>query len=102
MRINIEQREALEINEFSRFHIGKLEVFTGDDDQQESECYIVESKKESLVLSKRIEPLRVGSGYRIRNEPGVRIFLKSEDGPSFIIQLCHHKGNVFLDVEQKP
>lgn len=88
-----------DIGHGNNFHIKELEVFTGDDDYQETACYKVTEKDNDLVMYKRTNPEVVKSLLRIRHEPGVRVYLESEtDDAEYYLQICHHKGCVCIDL----
>jgi len=90
---------SIQIGEQQNFHVSHLEVFTGDDDYNETSCYRVDADPNStLTISNRVEPKIQKVPYRLRNEPGVRIFLKSEWGDDFVLQVCHHKGSILVDL----
>ena len=87
--------EQLVIDGLNNFHIKKVEVFTGNDDYQETDSIEVVAKGEKLeakqLLTKTIRP----SPDRIRFEPGVRLHLEIEGTEEILIlSLCHHKGCV--------
>lgn len=87
--------EQLVIDGYNNFHIKKVEVFTGNDDYQETDSIEVVSKGDRLeakqLLTKTVKP----SSERIRFEPGVRLHLELEGTEEILIlSLCHHKGCV--------
>ena len=78
-------------------HIYKVEVFTGDDDYQETDCIVAtHGANDQLHLARRLEPKIIHSDLRLRGEPGVRVFINSEEGPSVYVRIGHHKGQIFL------
>lgn len=85
------------IREFSNFHVEKVEVFTGDDNFHETDCVEIHAKDKKLLVKKHLEYFEE-SNFRLRSEPGVRIYLNSEDGVSFYIEFAHHKGQTNLRI----
>lgn len=100
----IKNRMLTLMDEETNFHIQAVEVFTGDDEGCETDCVRAVTKFEDynspgiLELSRREDV--ASSLYRLRYEPGVRIFLKSESGESFCLSVSHHKGGVYFDLDQ--
>ena len=97
------QGKTLNINDFNNFHIQQIEVFTGNDDNQETDCIEVYAKGDRLVAKQLITNSITKSLERIRYEPGVRIHLQCETSnpgitESIVLTICHHKGNVVARV----
>lgn len=85
------------------FHITDLEVFTGNDHYQETDTYGVKPdrlNRGKLTVSQRVRNGAVNHRRRIRYEPGVRIFLESEQNPfeAFCLEIVHHKGQIMCEL----
>lgn len=91
--------EFLDIEDFN-FHVTKMEIYTGDDDYNETDCLVVTEKLGSLEAQQRVFPKTRKSKNRIRHELGVRIFLMSENGHLYCLDICHHKGTLVFQVEK--
>ena len=90
---------ALNLGQESGLHIKSIDIFTGDDEYKETECVSVTSKGSSLLMSRRIEPKETESQFRLRNEPGVRLFIEGEYGGQYVISVNHHKGAIYFKLE---
>ena len=89
----------IEIGEDNQhFHIEKIEVFTGDDESKETELIEITTNASylnpKLIAVRKPKHKKLASG-RLRGEPGVRIYLLSEDTHNtYCLEFYHHKGSV--------
>ena len=106
MEIPISIDENLEINGHgSNYHIEKVEVFTGNDRGEETDSIEI---RPMLSVPNKLEILHkfIGRprdiGYRVRGEPSVRLFLRSEETHKLLtLTICHHKGRQMLSVKEE-
>lgn len=92
----------LEVGDYDYFHISHVEVFTGDDDYNETDCIEVCASEKKLIAKQTLTPVLRPSKDRIRFEPGVRIYLSTEvpGEAGYILTICHHKGRVNVRCEE--
>lgn len=91
---------AVEIDGETNFHIESVEMFTGNDEGEETDNYSAISKNCELKIARRIVPAAVKIPFRVRGEPGVRVNFVQECGTrQFTMTICHHKGSIFLDLK---
>lgn len=87
---------------YQNFHITKVEVFTGDDNYQETEGFSIvpgENGKLKGTKFQHLEP-KPKNTHRLRDEPAVRIFLESENlGSTRVIEIAHHKGEIKMGLK---
>lgn len=92
--------DTLSIDNEKYLHIKKVEVFTGDDDYNETDCVEVESHKENLLIKQLLTRKNKPSTYRLRGEPGIRVFVEGENGKNYIVTVAHHKGNIQVSAKE--
>jgi hypothetical protein len=92
--------DTIRINNENYLHIQKVEVFTGDDDYNETDCVEVSSHKEQLLIKQLLTRKSKPSSHRLRGEPSVRLFLDSEDGKKYILTVAHHKGSIHVSAKE--
>lgn len=86
---------TLKIGESEWFHIKEIEVFTGDDEWNETDSISIVTDKDKLRLSKKVYMNPVRTKCRVRNEPAVRLHIESElDHHIHKIEISHHKGQI--------
>ena len=90
---------TLQIGDSDYFHVEKIEVFTGDDSYNETDCAEITSISNKLKIARLVDH-SARSNFRLRHETGVRIFLEAEDGGRFCLTVCHHKGMIQLVTEK--
>lgn len=110
---DIEEAGSLDIDEYGGLviagpngdidymHIDQVEVFTGDDNGKETDCYSFQVKHKvepELVIHRRVIPKVIKATSRLRSEPGVRITLRPErpEDALITIEVVHHKGRVYV------
>ena len=91
--------DTLSLNNDQYLHINKVEVFTGDDDYNETDLIEVETINEKLIAKKTLTESVRPSKYRLRGEPGIRLLVASESGPRYRVTIAHHKGNIIISSE---
>lgn len=94
--------DALSINNNDHLHLEKVELFTGDDDYNETDLLEahVHRPTTKLVIKKTLSDVLKPSPYRLRGEPGIRAHIKSEDGRTYVLTLAHHKGNILVSAKE--
>lgn len=100
MEAQLSASDMLFINGDNYLHIDAVEIFTGNDDHQETDCVEIHAGGENLIVKQLLTKAIRKSKYRLREEPGIRIFITSEAGENFIVSLSPHKGNIRVDVEE--
>jgi hypothetical protein len=91
---------ALTINNCDHLHISQIDVFTGDDNYIETDSIEVTTTKEKLCVKQLLTTHPVKSEMRIRNEPGCRIHIDSEEGTRFLLTVSHHKGSIQISTKE--
>lgn len=95
--MHVSSHGQLCVNGEPNFHINEIEVFTGDDDYNETDCVQLKSISEKLQVTLASPLTNKKSPYRLRNEPGVRIKFTSEDDQKLrTLLICHHKGGIYI------
>jgi len=95
--------DTLVIDDNEHFHISKVEVFTGDDDYNETDCIEVQSRggdKPELLIKQLLTRKNKPSPNRLRGEPGVRLHIEGENGKHYIVTLAHHKGTISTSAKE--
>jgi hypothetical protein len=92
--------DTLSIDNEKYLHIKKVEVFTGDDDYNETDCIEVQSEKENLLIKQLLTRKNKPSNHRLRGEPGIRVFVCGENGKHYILTVAHHKGNIQVSAKE--
>lgn len=92
--------DTLLINNEKHLHVKHIEVFTGDDDYNETDCVEVQAHNDLLLIKQLLTRRNKPSSHRLRGEPGVRMFLESENGKQFVITLAHHKGSIHVSAKE--
>lgn len=92
--------DTIFINESNYLHINRVEIFTGDDDYNETDIIEVHTSNNKLVAKKLLTETIRSTKYRVRGEPGIRLFIDSENGEGFLLTICHHKGNIHVATEK--
>lgn len=93
-------KNNITINDHKHLHVRAVDVFTGDDDYNETDLVEITTVSNKLVVKKTLSDVVKKSELRIRGEPGVRMYLESEDQESFILSIGHHKGQLLVDVKR--
>lgn len=92
--------DTLLINNENYLHIDCVEVFTGDDEYNETDCVEILPNNDQLLIKQILTRKNKQSEYRLRGEPGVRLFLSGEGGSSFVLTIAHHKGNIHVSAKE--
>lgn len=93
--------DTLSLDDEKYLHIKKVEVFTGDDDYNETDCIEVQSQKENLLIKQLLTRKNKPSSHRLRGEPGIRVFVQAENGKHYIVTLAHHKGSIHVTAKEE-
>jgi len=92
--------DTLLINNEKQLHVERVEVFTGDDDYNETDSVEVTAHSDQLLIKQLLTRRNKPSDFRLRGEPGVRLFLACESGKNFILTLAHHKGSLHVQAKE--
>jgi hypothetical protein len=92
--------DTLSIDNEKHLHIKKVEVFTGDDEYNETDCIEVQSEKENLLIKQLLTRKNKPSEHRLRGEPGIRVFVRGENDKGYILTIAHHKGEIHISAKE--
>jgi hypothetical protein len=92
--------DTLSINNEKHLHVERVEVFTGDDEYNETDSVEITSHNELLLIKQLLTRRNKPSSHRLRGEPGIRMFLSSESGDGFVLTLAHHKGSIHVSAKK--
>ncbi len=89
----------------SNFHVDRVEVFSGPDECLMTNYYSFEPGKScyaddqmEVTHCRPVMPKRIP--FRVRGEPGVILYLKSEGSDDTVkVMFCHHKGHVYIKTD---
>ena len=85
-------------DESTHLHITRINIFNGNDEHEYNEMLDITGDAKGKINFTKSTLKGVKSEYRLRGEPQVRIFFKTEDNLlEHSITLSHHKGKVFID-----
>lgn len=106
VRTNDDRARELSIDGGDYLHIKKVDVFIGPDNREETDIWTLQLQEYSPSLphsSKTIlsavntRPITYKHAKgRLRGEPGVRLYLQTEDlhPTNYVLHIYHHKGKV--------
>lgn len=100
--MHITNGDAIEIQNQNNFHIIGIEVFTGDDDANETDLVEITTANNKLVVKKTLSEVLRKSKTRLRGEPGVRIYLEGEGSKNWVLSIGHHKGSILTHLDPMP
>jgi hypothetical protein len=96
LRVN----DTLSINNEEHLHVERVEIFTGDDEYNETDSVEITSHNDLLLIKQVLTRRNKPSSYRLRGEPGIRMFLNGESGEQFVLTLAHHKGSIHVSAKK--
>jgi hypothetical protein len=98
--VHLRVDDTLSLDNEKYLHIKKVEVFTGDDEYNETDCIEVEAHKGNLLIKQMLTRKNKPSCHRLRGEPGIRVHVAGENGKQYILAVAHHKGNIQVSAKE--